>query len=181
MLMIERAWAMPNKNTFEIKPIRIFIEENLDGTIILNPFANRSTYGITNDIDPQYNTDYNMDALDFLKIFSDNSVDFILYDPPFTPRQIAESYKKFKKTVNMETTQASYWANHKREISRISKLNSKVITFGWNSGGIGKKYGFEIKKILLVAHGSWHNDTICTLEHKTNLTKREEGHGRKNT
>ena len=41
-----------------------------------------------------------------------------------------------------------------------------MITFGWNSGGIGKKYGFEIKKILLVAHGGWHNDTICTLEIK---------------
>lgn len=28
------------------------------------------------------------------------------------------------------------------------------------------KYGFEIEKILLVAHGGWHNDTICTIERK---------------
>ena len=42
----------------------------------------------------------------------------------------------------------------------------KVITFGWNSGGIGKKYGFEIIRILLVPHGGWHNDTICTVEVK---------------
>ena len=44
--------------------------------------------------------------------------------------------------------------------------NGKVISFGWNSGGIGKKNGFEIEKILLVNHGSQHNDTICTLEVK---------------
>lgn len=38
--------------------------------------------------------------------------------------------------------------------------------FGWNSGGIGKKYGFEIEKIILIAHGGWHNDTIITIEKK---------------
>jgi len=40
-----------------------------------------------------------------------------------------------------------------------------VISFGWNSGGIGKTNGFEILEILLVAHGA-HNDTICTVERK---------------
>lgn len=47
------------------------------------------------------------------------------------------------------------------------KIGGKVITFGWNSGGIGYKYGFEIERILLVPHGGWHNDTICTVEVKT--------------
>lgn len=42
-----------------------------------------------------------------------------------------------------------------------------VITCGWNSGGIGKKYGFEIEEILLVAHGGWHNDTIVVVDRKT--------------
>lgn len=46
------------------------------------------------------------------------------------------------------------------------KVGGKVISFGWNSGGIGMKYGFEIERILLVAHGGWHNDTICTIERK---------------
>ena len=54
----------------------------------------------------------------------------------------------------------------KKEISRIVKRGGKVITFGWNSGGIGQKYGFEIEKILLVPHGGWHNDTICVVERK---------------
>ena len=115
---------------------------------------------ITNDLDEQYNTDYHLDALDFLKLFENSSIDMVLYDPPYSPRQVSECYKALGKTVDFKTTQSSYWTNHKKEISRIVK------TFGWNSGGIGKKYGFRIEQILLVAHGGWHNDTICTVEIK---------------
>ena len=84
-----------------------------------------------------------------------------------SPRQVSECYKKLDKTVNMQTTQASYWSNHKKEIGRIVRKDGIVITCGWNSGGIGKKYGFEILEILLVPHGGWHNDTIITVEKKT--------------
>ena len=122
---------------------------------------------ITNDLDPQYDTDYHMDATEFLKMLNDNSADVVLWDPPYSPRQIMECYKKFNMTVNMQTTQASYWSKQKEQIARIVKLNGIVITCGWNSGGIGKKYGFEIIEILLVAHGGWHNDTIVTVERKT--------------
>lgn len=165
---------MPNKNTFDIKPIKKLLnkyirkvkKENLK-SIIIDPFANKSKLAdITNDLDPQYGTDYNMDALDFLKIFEDKSIDMVLYDPPFSPRQVSESYKRLNKTVNMQTTQASYWSNHKKEIGRIVKENGITITCGWNSGGIGKKYGFEIIEILLVPHGGWHNDTIVTVERR---------------
>lgn len=170
-MIINRQWAMPNKNTFQIKPIKQLINKYIDmqtkESIILNPFANNSTYGITNDIDPQYHTDYNMDAIDFLHMFPDNSVDLILYDPPFSVRQLAESYKKVNHSVNMETTQASYWGNQKKEISRIMRKNGVVICCGWNSGGIGNSNGFEIEEILLVPHGGWHNDTIVTVCRKT--------------
>lgn len=157
---------MPNKNTFSIKPIRKLIDKYAFGKII-DPFANSNKIAtITNDLDPQYDTDYHMDATDFLKMFDDNSVDTVLYDSPFSPRQVSECYKKLGKTVNMETTQASYWSKQKEQIGRIVKKGGIVITCGWNSGGIGKKYGFEIQEILLVAHGGWHNDTIVTVEKK---------------
>ena len=120
----------------------------------------------TNDIDPQYETDYSLDALDFLKVFDEGSVDLVLYDPPYSPRQVSEVYKKLGMSVNMQTTQASYWGNQKKEISRIVKVGGYVMTFGWNSGGIGKTKGFEIVEILMVAHGGWHNDTIVTIEKK---------------
>lgn len=167
-IIIKREWAMPNKNTFDIKPIKNLIHKYVPNNgITIDPFANKNRIAsITNDLDAQYDTDYNLDAIEFLKLFNDKSVDMVLYDPPFSPRQISECYKMLDKTVNMQTTQSSYWANQKKEIGRIVKSKGIVITCGWNSGGIGKNNGFKIVEILLVPHGGWHNDTIVTVEKK---------------
>ena len=166
ILFINRIWHMPNKNTFQIKGIQELILKYKHG-LTVDPFANINKLAdITNDLDQQYHTTYHMDALDFLKMFENNSVDTVLYDPPYSPRQVSECYKKLKQSVNMKTTQSSYWSNQKKEISRIVKKNGVVITCSWNSGGIGKKYGFMIEEILLVAHGGWHNDTIIVVERK---------------
>jgi len=159
---------MPNKNTFEVKPIHDLIEEELTEGTWIDPFANKNkTATITNDLNTAFDTDYHLDALDFFKLFGDESVDGVLYDPPYSPRQVSECYNEVGYSVTWDTTKASFWGNHKRQISRIVKIGGKVITFGWNSGGIGYKYGFEIKRILIVPHGGWHNDTICTVEVKT--------------
>ena len=166
---INRIWSMPNSKTFSIKPISDLLHKYVDNCkgVVIDPFSNDSKFGtITNDIDTQYDTTYHMDATDFLSMFEDNSVDIVLYDPPYSPRQVAECYKKLGMSVNMETTQASYWSKQKEQIGRIVKPNGYVITCGWNSGGIGRKYGFEIQEILLVPHGGWHNDTIVTVDKK---------------
>lgn len=158
---------MPNKNTFDIKPIKELIQSELTNGIWIDLFANQNKLAtITNDLNPDFDTDYHMDALDFLKTFQNESVDGVLYDPPYSPRQVTECYQGVGMNVTSETTRASFWGNQKNEISRIVKPGGKVITFGWNSGGIGRKYGFEITRILLVPHGGWHNDTICTVEVK---------------
>ena len=107
-MIINRIWQMPNSNTFSIKPIKELIEKYATGKIV-DPFANSNKLAtVTNDLDTQYDTDYHVDALDFLKIFDDNSVDTVLYDPPYSPRQVRECYKNLGQTVNMQTTQASY-------------------------------------------------------------------------
>lgn len=166
-ILIERKWAMPNSNTFSIKPIRELINEEKTDGIWIDPFANSNKLAsITNDLNPEFDTNFHIDALDFLKMFDDNSVDGVFYDPPYSLRQVTECYKNFGIEVTSETTRSTFWTNHKKEISRIVKTGGKVITFGWNSGGIGNKYGFKIKRILLVPHGGWHNDTICTVEVK---------------
>ena len=167
-IKFNRVWAMPNKNTFEIKPIKELLERYITPfDEVVDPFANKNKWGsITNDLDDQYDTDYHMEATDFLRLLSSNIADVVLYDPPFSPRQVSECYKKFGLTVNKETTQSSYWTKQKAEIARIIKPNGIVISFGWNSGGIGKTLGFSIEEILLVPHGGMHNDTIVTVERK---------------
>lgn len=170
-MIFSRRWAMPNANTFSIAPIKELIEKYIPALknemIIVDPFANTSKYAnINNDLDESMPTMYHMDATEFLKQLEDSSADIVLYDPPYSPRQVSESYKRLNMTVNMSTTQASYWSRQKCEIGRIVKPGGIVISFGWNSGGIGIKYGFEIIEIMLVAHGGQHNDTICVVERK---------------
>lgn len=165
--IINRVWAMPNSNTFSIKPIKELLKKYVDSQnkLWIDPFANNNKFAtVTNDINDEYKTDFNLDALDFLKTFNNNSVDGVLFDPPYSTRQVSECYKKMEKTVNMQTTQASFWSNLKKEIQRICRDDAVVISCAWNSGGIGKKYGFDIEEILLVPHGGWHNDTIVTVE-----------------
>ena len=168
---INRTWQMPNKNTFDIKSINDLIQKYIGKLpakhVIIDPFANKNKIAtITNDLNNSFDTDYHLEATDFLKLMPSEGVDMVLYDPPFSPRQLSECYKAFGLSVNMETTQASYWSKQKAEIGRVVKTGGYVITCGWNSGGIGKKYGFEIVEILLVAHGGWHNDTIITVDRK---------------
>ena len=165
-MIINRVWSMPNSNTFSIKPIEAIIKKYSSG-IIVDPFANSNRFAtITNDLDEQYDTDYHMDALDFLKSLNADSIDLVLYDPPDSPRQVTECYKKLGKTVNMQKTQASYWSKQKDEIARILRGGGYCISFGWNSNGVGLKRGFDIVEILLVAHGGSHNDTIVVVERK---------------
>lgn len=166
-VILDRAWCMPNKNTFLMPPIHQLIQRYWTNGVVIDPFANNSKIAnVTNDLDPTYDTDYHMDATDFLHLFDTASVDMVLYDPPYSARQVSECYQKLNMTVNMQTTQSSYWRKHKEEIKRIVKLNGVVVTCGWNSGGIGLKYGFQPLHIRLIAHGGNHNDTIVVVEQR---------------
>ena len=166
---IERVWAMPNKETFSIPPIKKLLQEEVTGGLWVDPFSNgkRITENtIINDLNPEICADYHMDALDFLKLFDSGSVDGVLYDPPYSLRQVVECYKGFGREVTQETTQASWRSRHLDEIARILKPGGKAICFGWNSSGVGKTRGFELYRILLVPHGGSKNDTIVTVEYK---------------
>ncbi|MFW6247080.1 MAG: adenine-specific DNA methylase [bacterium] len=178
-MIINRKWAMPNSETFSIKPIKELIDRFVvNKENICDPFVRNSPFKsicVSNDIDPDIDADFHMDALDFLKTRKDGEFDMVLFDPPYSSRQVVECYKKMGKSVNMETTQGSFWANLKKEIRRITSNDSIVISCGWNSGGIGEKYGFELEEILLVPHGGVHNDTIVTVENKKAINFNVDG------
>jgi len=57
-MVITRTWAMPNKNTFDIKPIKELIERYHNRELVsIDPFANKNKIAsITNDLDTQYDT-----------------------------------------------------------------------------------------------------------------------------
>jgi DNA modification methylase len=66
--------------------------------VIVDPFANGCKYGtITNDLNPEFNTDYHLDALEFLKSIPNESADLVLYDPPYSITQASTLYKEYGK------------------------------------------------------------------------------------
>ena len=93
MMKIERIWAMPNKWTFKIKPIAEMLRKEVDYGIWVDPFAGMySPATITNDLNPEMPTQYHMDALEFLRRLKTGSVDGVLFDPPYSQRQVRECY-----------------------------------------------------------------------------------------
>ncbi len=152
-MIITREWAMPNLRTFQIKPIKNIIERykgttEMEGIIWIEPFP----------------FPYSKDAVEYLKEFDNNSVDGVLFDPPYSPRQLKECYDNLG--MALHDTKSSVWSNWKDETARVIKKGGLCLSFGWSSNGLGKKRGFKLIEILLVAHGGNHNDTIVVVEKK---------------
>lgn len=67
-MKIERQWAMPNKWTFRIKPIKELLMQEITDGLWVDPYAGEcSPATITNDLNPERPTDYHLQAIDFLK------------------------------------------------------------------------------------------------------------------
>jgi len=90
--------------------------------------------------------------------------DGVLFDPPYSPRQISECYQHVGRKTHKEDTQSSFYSNRKNAAAKLIKPGGLAITCGWNSNGFGKTRGFELIEMLCVAHGGAHNDTIITVE-----------------
>ena len=170
-MKIERVWAMPNKWTFTIKPIRQLIEREVGHGMFIkglwcDPFAGENSPAqVKNDLSGK--CEFKMDALEFLKTRKTEHFDGVLFDPPYSITQAKQCYEgRGMELLKVKPTSMQYWGDVKTEIARIVKQGAKVICFGWTSMGIGIKRGFSMEEILLVPHGGSKNDTIVTVEIK---------------
>jgi hypothetical protein len=170
-MKFSREWAMPNADTFIIKPIADFVHKYLKHSLVsIDPFARNKAWAThTNDLNPATSAQHHLDAAEFLQIMAQRGVraDCALFDPPYSPRQVSEVYASIGKDITSKDTQTGRLYRLARE-ALIPCLTSDavVLSFGWNSVGMGKKNGFEQIEILLVCHGGAHNDTICLAERR---------------
>ncbi len=170
-MKINRIWAMPNKNTFEVTPIWDFVDKYLaDSERSIDPFArNFQRATITNDMNPETLAQHHEKADVFLQRFVGcKAFDLAIFDPPYSFYQAKEVYSKMgiEKFTMAEAQNMGRWTPEKDMIDQLLKPGGIVLTFGWHSNGMGKKRNYEIIEILLVAHGSAHHDTICMAERK---------------
>jgi hypothetical protein len=166
-----RAFSMPNAETFSMPPVEAFVRRYLAASkCSVDPFARNKRWAtVTNDLSPDTVAEYHMDAEAFLlemkaqgKMF-----DLALFDPPYSPRQISECYRGIGMEVGMKETQnAALYRRVRDALTPVLTPNAIVLSFGWNSNGMGKRRGWEITETLLVAHGGGHNDTICIAERR---------------
>ena len=170
-MTISRAWAMPSGNTFSIKPISELLSRVTIGLAsIADPFARTSNRAHwSNDLDPAFGHAFALDSREFARELARRGVelDGILFDPPYSPRQISECYRSVGLKVGMEETQSARLYSETRDLLNAIALPGCIaVSFGWNSVGFGKTRGWEQMEILLVCHGGAHNDTICVVERK---------------
>lgn len=166
-IIFNRIWAMPNKHTFLIKPIKELLNKYVkDGKNWIDPFAgNNSPAEFTNDLNPNANTKEHLEAINFINKFK-RKFNGCLFDPPYSPRQIKECYNSIGLKLSMKDTQSTFWSETKNNLAFRIVKNGYVICCGWNTNGFGKNRGFELVEILLIPHGGHHNDTIVTVERK---------------
>lgn len=160
---------MPNSDTFQIPPIAEFVTRWLrEGEFSVDPFARNNEWATyTNDLNPNTKASSHIDAQVFLETLPKGHCDIGILDPPYSPRQISECYQEAGIPCGMKETQnAALYSRIKKAMLPVLTDNAVVLSFGWNSVGMGRELGFEIVEIMLVCHGGAHNDTICMAERR---------------
>jgi len=156
------AWAMPDKCTFNIKPIKEFIlKEIVRHKRILIPFAGWTRFhkpGITYiDIESNRPKPYIQgDCLEILGKIK-QKYDLIILDPPFTYFQAVRTYHN-KKLQEISII--------KNLCDRLLKPRGVIIHCGYNTTGMGKKRGYKKTDLLIVNTGGSHNDFLILKERK---------------
>jgi hypothetical protein len=153
------AYPFENKWVKQIiaKEIRHQTEKN-GGQMIYccDPFANESfttkqhdnQFWYTNDLNPKFNTMYNLEANEFsekmLELNKNTNLEFdlLLFDPPYNLSQLKKQYEGIGKDLEQWQCLRPF-DKCKDELARTVKLGGSVIHFGFGSRAFGKRRGFE--------------------------------------
>ncbi len=173
-MIITRKWAMPNKATHKVYPIKHLLSKYVPkgGMGWFDPFAgDNKICEFRNDIDPKKKTGQPMEAMDYINYLAGLGGGFkgAIIDPPFSLNQMKTLYKEFSKSRGLFCVKPAsmiYWSKFKNKVADMIEPGGICISMAWNSMGLGKNRGFEIVEILLVPHGGSRNDTIVTVERK---------------
>lgn len=122
--------------------------------LAVDPFARESFTNsienfVTNDLNPEFDTDYNMEFKDFARRMefevdynNQRMIDLVFFDPPYSLRQLKDHYDGIGKDLELWQTH-NMWKEGKDHLARIMPVGSRVVSLGWTTSGWGAKRGFE--------------------------------------
>jgi hypothetical protein len=116
--------AATNGDTFDCKPLGEIVRKYLVASkISVDPFARNCRWATyTNDLNPATKAEYHLDSLEFLKLMQSKNVrpDLVIFDPPYSPRQIKELYDGIgMKMGGREALRSASWKAEKDVIDDI--------------------------------------------------------------
>ena len=142
---------------------------------ICDPFSNNKTIRrqgttlISNDLNPEYNSTYNLEANDFGELMErDNrAFDLILWDPPYSLNQLKKHYDGIGKDLEQWQTR-NMWGRAKDALAKCLIPGAYVISFGWHSKGFGRIRGLEKKELHVLTNSGRDGryDLLITVEQK---------------
>ncbi len=147
----------PNKYTFQMPLLKQWTEQQCHGRV-LNLFAGKTMLNVNeirNDVDKSMPADYHKDAFQFIEEWEGELFDTIIFDPPYNLRKSREKY---------EGRFIGNLTKIKNILNKVLNFGGIVISFGYDSTGMGTIRGFKKVAICLVCHFGDHNDTICLVE-----------------
>lgn len=167
-MIISRVWAMPNKYTFRIRPLLDIIQRyKLSDETWIDPFAGRySPAEIRNDLNPDMPTEFHLEASEFVGQFDTASIDGVIFDPPYSLTQVSRSYKDIGLAFKGKENPTGGFPKVRDHIARIVRTGGHVISYGWNTVGMGKRRGFKPVEYLICSHGGNRNDTLVVVEQR---------------
>jgi len=165
------------------KYIKKVSARNLHGEWIgIDPFAREAftlhhPNFITNDLNPEFNTHYNLEFLEFADClntkpyFKHKEFQLVIFDPPYNLTLLKKHYDGIGKDLKRWQTW-SMWGEGKDILARKMELGSYVISLGYHTHGFGLQRGFE--KIAMYVFETYSREDqynlFVTVEQKTQST-----------
>ena len=142
-----------------------FIDKKIIKKPSIDPFARDCTWAdVTNDLDTSKKAMFNLDALNFIKTFENNSIKLILFDPPFSTSQ----EKKYAFNSNLYAADSNKISQLYKEAFRVLSPGGVMVKLGYNS--TRPHPGLKLKHLILVNFGGSRNDVIVSIWRKEQTT-----------
>lgn len=152
----------PAKWTFEQDKLKKWVESYCIGRV-LNLFAGKIRLAVNEfrvDKSNEFSPNWCGDAFEFIKN-TDMKFDTIVLDPPYNLRKAREKY---------EGRYVGSLTKIKNKLDNIITDKGRVISFGYDTVGMGNIRGYAKIAICVVCHNGDHNDTLGLVEDKISWT-----------